>query len=261
MKKRLFLLFCCFILCLTISWGQFTYGTTGMLHMPTADMQKDKTFMLGGGYMNKHATPNSWYYNTWNYYLNITIFPWLEVAYTCTLFSADHLKLDKWGYSGFTNQDRNFSVRLRVWKEGWYKNWTPQIVVGVNDFTTGGAEDYLNMAVDGNGNGYFNRYYISVSKHFDWCGKWGFHTAYMYNNRDKDKLNGLAFGVDYQFSFPAYSAWMKFINGLNLMGEYDSRYVNIGAHYAFWKDHINLVAELQQCKYPSIGLYFKIHLK
>lgn len=24
-----------------IAYGQFTYGTTGLLHMPTADMQRD----------------------------------------------------------------------------------------------------------------------------------------------------------------------------------------------------------------------------
>lgn len=51
--------------------------------------------------------------NHWNYYLNVTIFPFLEVAYTCTLFTAESLGLDKHGYSGFTNQDRYFSARLR----------------------------------------------------------------------------------------------------------------------------------------------------
>ena len=31
------------------------------------------------------------------------------------------------------NQDRSFHGRLRLWKEGWWKQWTPQIVLGVND--------------------------------------------------------------------------------------------------------------------------------
>ena len=30
------------------------YGTSGLLHMPTADMQKDKTVMLGGNVLDKH---------------------------------------------------------------------------------------------------------------------------------------------------------------------------------------------------------------
>ena len=54
------------LLCMiTMGKAQYTYGTTGLLHMPTADMQKDKTFMLGGGYLDKQATPSHWYYNTW----------------------------------------------------------------------------------------------------------------------------------------------------------------------------------------------------
>lgn len=55
--------------------AQFTYGTTGLLNMPTADMQRDKTFMFGGGFLEKHATPARWTYNTFNYYFDITISP------------------------------------------------------------------------------------------------------------------------------------------------------------------------------------------
>ena len=51
------------------------------------------------------------------------------------------------------------------------------------------------------------------------------------------------------------------MNKVKLMAEYDSKYVNIGARYAFWKDYINVVAELRECKYPSVGVYFKVHLK
>ena len=31
-------------------YAQFTTGTTGLLNMPTAEMQRDKTFMFGGGF-------------------------------------------------------------------------------------------------------------------------------------------------------------------------------------------------------------------
>lgn len=241
--------------------AQFTYGTTGLLHMPTAEMQRDKTFMLGGSFLHKQATPSHWYYNTWNYYLNITFFPWLEVGYTLNLHTAESMGLGPYGYSGFTNQDRSFHVRLRLWKEGWWKAWTPQIIVGVNDFTTGGSEDYTNMAVEGDGNGYLNRYYVAATKHLSWYGNWGIHVAYVYNRRNKDKLNGPAIGVDYNFALPATSTLNKVVNGLNLMAEYDSKCINIGAKYTFWKDHINIVTELRKCKYPSVGVYFKVHLK
>ena len=240
--------------------AQFTYGTTGLLHMPTADMQKDKTFLAGCGYLNKHATPDRWTYDTWNYYINITFFPWLEIGYTCTIF-------DEWTRGGkvyMKNQDRSFHGRLRLWNAGWWQEWTPQIVVGVNDFTTGGkggVYDYTDMAIDGDGNGYFNRYYVAVTKHLSWYGEWGIHTAYVYNKRGKDKLNGVAFGVDYQFALKGEETWQKAVNNLNLMAEYDSKFVNIGARYAVWKDHVNIITELRECKYPSVGVYFKVHLK
>ena len=141
MMRKLFIVTCFMLLGLS-AMAQFTYGTTGLLHMPTADMQKDKTFMFGGSRLNSHAMPSAWYYDTYNYYINITFFPWLEIGYTCNLFSAEHLGVDQYGYSGYTNQDRSFHGRLRLWKEGWWKEWIPQIVVGVNDLTSGSYGDY-----------------------------------------------------------------------------------------------------------------------
>ena len=254
MLRKLFFVVCFMFLGLS-AMAQFTYGTTGLLHTPTADMQKDKTFMAGGSYLNKHATPSRWNYNTWNYYINITFFPWLEVAYTCTIFD------EMIGNVHMVNQDRNFSGRLRLWKEGWWKEWTPQIVVGVNDPTSGSGGDYTNLGVEGDGNGYLNRYYIAATKHIDWYGEWGIHAAYVYNKRNKDKLNGTAIGVDYQFALPETSFLNKAVNGLNLMAEYDSKFMNIGAKYSLWKDHINVITELRECKYPSVGVFFKVHLK
>lgn len=108
-KLLFFVLFSC------VSSGasaQLTYGTTGLLHAPSAEMQRDKTVMIGGNFMNKELTPPTWYYHTYNYFLNVTIFPWMEVAYTCTLFKAEALGLGPYGYTGFTNQDRYFSPRL-----------------------------------------------------------------------------------------------------------------------------------------------------
>ena len=85
-------------------YAQFTTGTTGLLNMPTAEMQRDKTFMFGGGFLEKHATPARWTYNTLNYYINITLFPWLEVAYDCTLHKA--MKCDPVYGCGFWVQNK-----------------------------------------------------------------------------------------------------------------------------------------------------------
>lgn len=93
-KKRLYRVLTAVLVFLSISFsvcGQALRGTTGLLHAPTADMQQDKTFMLGGNVLD--ITPLHYYdfdvRYTFNYYLNITVFPWLEVGYTCTLNYAN----------------------------------------------------------------------------------------------------------------------------------------------------------------------------
>lgn len=280
--------------------AQYTYGTTGLLNMPTADMQKDKTFLFGGGYLEKHASTGRWFYDTYNYYVNITIFPWMEFAYTLNLHKA--LKNDPvlsrgyWvpsTYGKFINQDRSFQVRFRLWKEGWWKWWTPQIVVGSNDVVgdswNGGS---LKNPTTYKGNGFLNRYYIAATKHFDFMniGELGTHLSWVGNKRLEYKLNGLCAGANFRFKLKEDgSLWKKAVNGLNLMAEaypangqgmyykakldkqdyktYDrgvhvGKYdINIGACYSIWKDRINLYGELYGCKDFSGGLQFKVHLK
>ena len=92
-------------------------------------------------------------------------------------------------------------------------------------------------------------------------GEWGIHAAYVYSKRRGHKFNGAALGVDYQFALKGEEFWHKAVNGLNLMAEYDSKFVNVGAKYSIWKDHIHVIGELRECKYPSVGVYFKVHLK
>lgn len=176
MKKLLLLII--FLSCWTLLPAQLSYGTTGLLHAPSADMQKDKTVMLGGNFLHQELTPPKFNFNTWNYYLNVTIFPFLEVAYTCTLFTAESLGLDKHGYSGFTNQDRYFSARLRVLKESKY---IPAVVLGTSDPFTSSGHKFASAI----GNGYFCRYYLAATKHFQ-LGRetLGVHLSYLYNRRE-----------------------------------------------------------------------------
>ena len=214
MKRILLLVFWCS----ASLWAdaQALLGTTGLLHAPTADMQRDKTFLFGGNYLNTH--PLSTHFRssevgyTFNYYINITIFPWLEVAYICTLVHADHgstyFPEQSWGK--FTNQDRAFSARLRLWKEGWWKEWTPQIVLGLDDPTShadhGGGE-----LVSGNtsgSNNYATRYYLAVTKHLNFqnIGEWGVHAAFVYGNaKGMEHYKRPSFGTNFRFAFPETS--------------------------------------------------------
>lgn len=111
----------------------------------------------------------------------------------------------------------------------------------------------------------FTRYYIAATKHieFENKGTLGVHLSWVLDRPATwEHHNRPAIGVNFRLGLPAQeSLAIKMINGLNLMAEYDARTVNIGAHYQLWKDHINLIAELNDGKYFSGGIYFKIHLK
>ena len=214
--------------------AQINYGTTGLMNLPTADMQRDKTFMAGGNWLNHHATVPRWWYDTWNYYINITIFPWLEAGYLCTGHKA--VPTDYGNNSGywvpstygkFTNQDRSFHFRLRVWKEGWWKPWTPQVVIGANDAIGDSANggSLSNQQNQDYGNGFWNRYYLAITKHvnFDNIGTLGAHISWIYSNRFDNKLNNPAMGVNFCFHLMLGKASPKMLEVYRFLAENTQR--------------------------------------
>lgn len=253
-KIYIVLLFLC--LC-NFSYAQFTNGITGLLHMPNAEIQKDATAIIGGNYLNKHNLPNDrwWGYDTYNYFINITFLDRIEISYICTLVQGkpNGYHWPEFTYGKFVNQDRHFAGKIQLVKEGeWWKHM-PAIAIGVNDPTSGSGGDYTNMAVSGSGNGYFNRWFAAVTKHFQIpYGELGVHAAYLYNKRTDYPLNGPAFGVNFRPDFH---------KNLNIIAEYDAKTINIGATYALWADHFNFLFELQKGKYISCGLVYKVNLK
>jgi len=257
MQKLKIILICIILSCTTLN-AQFTDGITGLLHMPNAVIHKDGTFMLGGNFLNKHNLPsnNWWGYDTYNYYLNITFLDRIEVAYICTLVQGkkNGYHWPTYTYGKFVNQDRHFAGKIQLVKEGeWWKHM-PALAIGVSDPTTGGYFDYTNMNVSGSNNGFFNRWYIAMSKHFNikHAGELGVHVTYLYNKRTDYPLNGPAFGVNFR---------PHFHKNLNLIAEYDAKTINVGAIYSLWADHFNFLFELQEGKYISCGLVYKVNLK
>lgn len=259
--KRLILTIClCIGLGLNKIYAQFTDGVTGLLHMPNAEMQEDGTFVLGGNFLSYKKVPfihNDYIYDTFNYFINITIFDRVEIAYICTLNKGNpnnpYWPEQTWGK--FTNQDRHFAARFQAVKEGEWWKYMPSIVLGVSDPTTGeGSNDYSNMGVSGGGNGYFNRWYAAMSKHFQFkgIGEVGLHATYLYNERTDYPLNGIGWGVNFRPDFH---------RNLNLIVEHDTKTLNVGALYSLWADHFNVLFELQDGKYISAGLVYKVNLK
>lgn len=259
-KLRYILLLIGIISSCNISKAQITDGITGLLHMPTAEVQNDATFMLGGNFLSKKNLPNKrwWGYDTYNYFINITFLDRVEISYICTLVKGKAGNGYHWPestYGRFVNQDRHFAGKIQLVKEGeWWKHM-PSIAVGVSDPTTGGGSDYLDMEVSGNkNNGFFNRWFASMSKHFQFkeVGELGVHATYLYNKRTDYPLNGPAFGVNFRPNFH---------RNLNFIAEYDAKTINVGATYSLWADHFNFLFELQEGKYISAGLVYKVNLK
>lgn len=286
MKTKLLLFVLALFCSVTVTFSQSIYSTTGLLRMPTADMQQDKTVMIGGSVVDHRTLSGYWAnhqeYNpfTFDYYVNVTFFPWLEISYMCTLVKgvngSTYWPRKTWGK--FTNQDRSFHGRLRLWKEGWWKAWTPQIVFGANDpgshSYNGGGEINWGGGQSGNHN-YLTRYYLAATKHLSIknTGILGLHAAFLINRGMSDvRYNRPAVGANFQLALPSESSFLnKALNGLNLMAEvcpgHDSSLanaaynINVGAGYTFWRDHVNLIAELYDGKYFSGGVQFKVHLK
>lgn len=185
-----------------ISYGQFADCSTGLLQMPTAEMQDDGTFMLTNNFLNKHALASSeWDYNTFQYGVYVSFWGRVEIGYVCTLFNdywkGRQTRKGVW----MINQDRHFTGRVMLIREnefGW--NWVPSVVVGASDpFTGSGDAEYASMSdISGGGNGFFNRYFIVTTKHFDTSfGKIGTHAGYQINHRTDYSINGLCAGIDW----------------------------------------------------------------
>lgn len=226
--------------------AQAIMGTTGLLTLPNAEMQPDKTVMLGVNYLNREITPDIFNYHTLNYYLNVTILPCLEVAYTCTLFKAtDIFKPHKKGR--FVNQDRAFSFRFRPLKEGKYY---PAFVIGWNDINPKDLKK-KQVLTSNSTNRFFGGLYMAATKHIAvHQERIGFHLAYTYTRRTDARLKDVSFGIDYVPSFfPSF----------RLIGEVSKDEVNAGASCVLFR-HLMLHALLEKGRYFSGGVGYKLYL-
>ena len=64
---------------------QYT-GTSGLIHIPSAEMHHEGDALIGGHYLNQHMVPDTGFiyngkkYNTFDYYLALTPFRWLDLS-------------------------------------------------------------------------------------------------------------------------------------------------------------------------------------
>lgn len=242
-----------------ISYGQFADCSTGLLQAPTAEMQADGTFSITNLVLNEHSlSPVSWDYATFQYGISVSFWERIEVGYVCTLFNG------KWSPSGkdpiMFNQDRHFVGRVCLLKEGEFgQKWIPGLVIGVSDPITGIAGDYIDTPDYARTNGYFNRSYVVLSKHFttSW-GPLGTHIGYQYNRRVDYPINGPCAGINWM---PVWFQQKGVLDWVSLVLEYDSRTLNVGAIVSIWSNHFEAMFELQNFQWVNFGLRFKFRIK
>lgn len=214
--------------------AQYSFGTTGQLMIPTAEMQETGTFMGGANFLPEQITPSIFSYPTMNYFVDMTLFSFIEFTYRMTL-----LKMTTGtGRTGYHNQDRSNTIRIRPIKESRY---FPAIVVGADDLLTEGATPY------------WGSYYGVLTKTFGFrsghqlavTAGWYFHQG------DKPVFNEGPFGgVRYT---PSFCKELKF------MAEYDTHGWNIGAAMRLWK-HLSVNVFTREFTNVSAGLRYECTL-
>lgn len=261
-KWRTLLAVACIGATVEVQAQQYT-GMSGLIHVPSADMDAVGDARIGAHFLNKEFTPDAYVcrgkkFHTMSYYLSVTPFSWMEIGYTCSLMRSTrvvHGVEDK-EHLGLNRKDRFFSAKLQPLREQNGK-WWPSVAVGMNDLYSGRPINELGINPETGlpvscGNDIFSNYYLATSKHFDWMGnRWGVHLSYRHWRRDPNaNCNGVVGGLTFQ---PVFARNLRFV------AEYTGDGVNVGFDWKLWK-HLLLQSSLQDGKYFTGGLCFCINL-
>ena len=225
---------------------QYT-GMTGLLHVPSAEMDTIETLRLGVHAIPAEMMPDAMLfegekYASSSWYVSAMPLKWIEAGYNFTLMKFYRNLNRNSNEVGFYSKDRYFSVRLRPLSEGRY--W-PSVVIGGNDVI--GQRDGDSYSF------YFRNFYVAASKHIDLpFGEVGGHLAYRkWAKSFNSRWDGVVGGITLRPS--VYSP-------LRAIAEYDGESVNIGADCVLFR-YVQLQASLMHCRYLSAGAAVRIELK
>ena len=245
-RERICMSILTFILIIPIRAQQYN-GMSGLIHIPSAEMGSSGDAHLGVHYVNKELMPDKFVcpddngnlkkYNSYSYFLNVTPFNWLEVAYTCVLF-----KYNQPNRKGYKAKDRHFCIKVNPLKETKY---TPSVAFGTDDFLSSNLDpDKIQ--------GYFANYWISACKHLAIGGhKVAVHIGYRYYQKEwNKKYQGLNGALTYS---PAFARNTKAIV------EYDGYHVNIGFNALLYR-HLLMQASFTDLSNFSVGIAYEINL-
>ena len=205
-------------------------------------------------FLNEHYLPDDgWGYNSFGYGNDLTFWQRVEFYYTCVLFIGKNRPNPTARDMILINQDRHLGVKIQVLREGDFGlKWLPSIAVGINDFDN----DFFSSG--SSGNDFFARLYAVAYKPLQTSvGGFGLHVGYHFNNWSYYKLYGPMAAVDWM------PVWLQKEDVIKtkIIAEYDARTFNFGAIVSLWRDHFEVMIELQAMKWVSAGFRFKTVLK
>lgn len=207
----------------TIAKSQTVIGTPGLMNIPTAEIRKGGTFDGGVSLMQKELQSEAMHYNTGLYYINFAPFSFFDITLRETLVKSYKSS----GEYGFYQQDRSLTLRVQPIRE---KDgcWWPSILIGSNDFYSPHGDSYY-AAVYG---------VMTKTLPIKGLGKFAITAGYAKPIRKGVLYNGVFGGI----SVSPYFAPM-----LRVMGEYDTRGVNVGIGAHLFR-HLNLTCFTREFK-------------
>lgn len=215
--------------------AQKVMGMGGLLYVPTAENVEGGNFRVGANYIPKEALPAYFKntYNSFNYYVDLNMFSFLEVCYRMTMLKGENGKLNQ--------QDRSYTIKIQPISEGKYR---PGFAIGITDpFNDGGVNSYES-------------YYGVLTKGFE-LGKNKFSLSLgSFLNKKSDDARKKDFGT----VFGGLSFEPSFCRNIKLIGEYDSKNFNAGVAVTVLK-RFNINAFLYDMKNLSAGISYEYVLK
>lgn len=106
------ILFLILILMTSAIRAQYSLGATGQFMIPTAEMQETGTFMGGANFLPEEMTPSVFSFPTMNYFVDFTLFSFIEFTYRMTLLKMT-TGTGKPDITIKTDRTLSVSVRLR----------------------------------------------------------------------------------------------------------------------------------------------------
>jgi hypothetical protein len=204
--------------------AQTVLGTPGLMNIPTAEIREGGTFDGGVSLMQRELLTKEMDYNTWLYYVYFAPFSFIDVTLRETLLKYPSVSNPE---PHFCQQDRSLSVRVLPIKEKPGR-WWPSVLIGVNDFYSDQGGSFYAAAYG----------VVTKSLAFENVGTLTASVGYSRNIRE---------GVLYDGVFGGASLSPSFAPTVRLMGEYDTRGINVGLGAQLFR-HLNLTCFTREFK-------------